>query len=128
VEFRKSTKHPPITVITLNRGQDVCPFLVNLNAPGIKWLLAKIGESLAKQVHACPYQVSRHEISANSICYLTTKFNQGAVIFNNVTVRPQVGAFTPPGLYKADIGFGKKDGEILFDMMVYMRFFYPKKG
>jgi hypothetical protein len=58
VEFRKSAKDPPITVINMNRGQDVCPFLVNVNAPAIKWLLAKIGDSLAKQVHACPYKVS----------------------------------------------------------------------
>lgn len=55
-------------------------------------------------------------------------FKQDEVIFKNVTVRPQIGALTPPGLYTYDLGLKRPDGEIIFDFFIHSRVFYPKRG
>lgn len=121
--FRSTPKNPWIMTINLTI-KDLCTHLASMDqSPVLKWAIAKIGPSLAKQIHSCPYQVMKSLLEM--ILFLWNWF-QGTTKVTNVTMRPEIGAFTPPGLYKIYIGLNQPSG-ILISLNLTMRVKYPTR-
>lgn len=69
ITVTKDKKSPPITIIK-TEYDDFCRVLRFTNSPGMSWLKKKVGPSLAKHMHPCPYEViSKKSLRSCNSCF-----------------------------------------------------------
>lgn len=126
VSYRKNLKDPHIVLVKIS-DQEICKVLSKMDHPALRWFLQKVGESLERQIHPCPYQVSEKlKVDGQTFVFLSQPL-QGHIQFLNITIR-QIGGFSPAGLYKVYIKFMNNDDDNLFEITINLKIIYPRKG